>query len=40
MGETRFIPTLSLQKTDNQMVSGDSKQHKPVLQGGFNILIL
>ena len=40
MVKTRFIPTLSLQKADNWMLSGDSKRHKPVLQGSFNILIL
>ena len=39
-GKTRLIPTLSLQKTDIQTISGDRKQHKPVLQGSFNILIL
>ena len=40
MGETRFIPTLSLQKADNQTLSGDSEQHKSMLQGRCNILIL
>ncbi len=40
MGETRFIPTLSLQKANNQTLSGDSQQHKSMLQGGCNILVL
>ena len=40
MVETRCIPTLSLQKADNWMLSGDSKRHKHVLQGSFNVLIL
>ena len=37
---TRFIPTLSLQKSDKGMSLGDSKRHKPVPQVSFSILIL
>ena len=40
MVENRFIPTLSLQKAENWMLSGDSKRQKPELKGSVNILIL